>query len=254
MKNLFKPTNLPKATAALGIIGLVLRRLLYAFGPDSKNLLPNHHPLEILLALLSAAALAYILITVWKLDGSNRYVDNFGPSLPAAVGHVLAAAGILLTVLLNDPMMPGTLGKLWKVLGFLSAPCLIAAGCIRVKGKRPFFVLHLVVCLFLVFHIVNQYQTWSGNPQLQDYIFTLFGTMALMFFAFYHASFDVGSGRRRMHLFLGLTALYLCTVNLSMTDHLFLYVGGIAWVLTDLCTLTPKPRPEPKETEGGKTK
>lgn len=252
MKNLFKPVSLPKITVALGVIGLALRRMLYTFGPDSKNLLPALHPLEVLLMLFTAAVLAYIVITVWKLDGSNRYVDNFGPSFPAAVGHVLAAAGILLTVLLNEPMMFGILGKLWKVLGFLSAPCLIAAGYARLRGKRPFFLLHMVACLFLVFHILNQYQTWSGNPQLQDYVFDLFGAMTLMFFTFYHASFDVGSGRRRMHLFMGLTALYLCIVNLSMTEHLFLYAGGIAWTFTDLCTLMPKP--EPKEKESGRTK
>lgn len=252
MKNVFKPTNLPKLTAVLGVIGLVLRRLLYAVAVDERNLLPANHPLELLLWVVTAAALVYITVTVWKLDGSNRYVDNFGPSFPAAVGHVVMAAGVLLTVLLNVPMLENGIGRIWKVLGFLSAPCLLLAGYGRLQGKRPFFLLHLIPCLFLVFHIVNHYQVWSGNPQLQDYLFTLFGTIALMFFTFYHAAFDVGSGRRRMHLFMGLAALYLCIVDLSFTEYLFLYVGGITWVLTDLCTLTPKPRPQPKESEKAK--
>lgn len=249
MKKLWNPNRLPAVTAVLGAAGLILRRMLYAFGTDAKNLLVPHHPLAVALWVLTFAAMALIIAAVWKLDGSNRYVDNFSPSMPSAVGHILAAAGILLTVLLKDPMMPGLLGKIWKVLGFLSAPCLVLAGYARMQGKRPFFLLHMVACLFLVFHIVDHYRVWSGNPQVLDYVFALLGTMALMFFGFYTAAFDVGSGRRRMQLGMGLAAVYLCTVTLLDSGYFFLYLGGIAWVLTGLCTLNPKPRQPEEESE-----
>lgn len=252
MKNLWKPTHLPAATVALGLLGLILRRMLYAFGLDGKHLLIAGHPLSLTLWALTLAAIVLIVAAVWRLNGSNRYADNFSPSLLSAVGHVLAAAGILLTVLLNPPMMPGTLGKIWKFLGFLSVPCLVLAGYARVRGRRPFFLLHMAACLFLVFHIVDHYQVWSGDPQLQDYVFALFGTMTLMFFGFYTAAFDAGAGRRRMQLGMGLAAVYLCTVGLPGSGYPFLYLGGIAWVLTGLCTLTPKPG-QP-ETESGQEK
>lgn len=242
MKNLLKVKNLPVLTAVLGVVGMVLRWMLYALCMDANFLLPENHPLEILLWLITVAALAYIGINAWKLGGSNRYGDNFRASVPAAAGHFVAGAGMLLTALLNDPMMGNHLGGIWKLLGLLSGPSLMLAGLCRVQGKRPFFLLHMIPCLFLVFHIINHYQVWSGNPQLQDYVFALFGTMAMMFFAFYMAAFDVGSGRRRMHLFMGLAVVYLCLVNLPQTQYLFLYVGGIIWALTDLCTLNPKPR------------
>lgn len=249
MKKWIKPNNLPVLTVALSVIGLLLRRMLYAFAVDEKNLLPANHPLELLLWVVTAAAMGFVLVSVWKLDGSNRYVDNFAPSAPAAVGHVLGAVGIFLTVFLKEPMMAGALGRLWKGLGFLSVPCLVLAGYARLDGKRPFFLLHMTACLFLVFHIVNHYQVWSGNPQLQDYVFVLFGTMALMFFSFYMTAFDVGSGRRRMQLCMGLAAVYLCVVGLPDSGYPFLYLGGIAWVLTDLCTLHPKPCLKESEQE-----
>lgn len=240
MKKLLRSDNLPVMTAALGGIGLVLRKLLYALAVDEKNLLVTSHPLELLLWLLTAASLLLIVSTVWRLDGSNRYVDNFRPSVGAAAGHILAAAGILLTVVANAPMMPGHLGMIWKVLGILAVPCLVLAGLARMQGRRPFFALHLVPCLFLVFHTVDHYQSWSGNPQFQDYAFALFGTMALTLFAFYNAAFDVGSGRRRMLLGMGLSAVYLCLVELAVTEYPFLYLGGIVWVLTGLCSLKPR--------------
>lgn len=246
MKKLLKPNNLPVITAGLGGIALVLRKLLYAFAEDERGLLVAHHPLEILLTIVSVVAIGNILISVWKLDGSNRYRDNFSPSMTAALGHVAAAAGIALTLMTRQPMMANYLGTVWKTLGFLAPVCLLLAGYCRLQGKRPFFVLHLLPCIFLVFHIVNHYQYWSGNPQFQDYMFTLFGNMALMFFAFYHAAFDVGSGRRRMHLGMGLVAVYLCMAELARTLYPWLYLGGILWILTSLCNLNPVPKPQPK--------
>jgi len=247
MKHHLKPKRLPLLTLALGGLGLVLRRVLYATALDARYLLPGDHPLEIALWVLTLAALCLIAATVWGLDGSARYADNFQPSRAAAAGHFLAAGGILLTVLGNDPMGFGYLGLAWKVLGYLAPPCLVAAGIDRLRGRVPCFALHMTACMFLVFQIVDHYRAWSGNPQLQDYIFELMGTMILMFFSYYCAAFDVESGKRRMHLGTGLTAVYLCTVNLATTAYPFLYLGGIAWVLCDLCSLTPKPKPKEGE-------
>lgn len=245
MKNLLKSTNLPAVTAALGGVALVLRRMLYAFAVDEKNLLPVNHPLELVLSVVTLAALVYILLSVWKLDGSEVYEDNFSADKPAMVGHMAAAAGILVTMLTNGPRMPGYLGSIWQWLGFASPVCLLLAGLARGRGKQPFFLFHLIPCLFLVMHIVNHYQLWSGNPQFQDYGFTLFGSMALMFFGFYSAAFDVGSGKRRMQLIMGLGAAYLLLAELARSRYPWLSLGGILWALTGLCSLTPVPKPEP---------
>lgn len=242
MKKLLKPNHLPMAAAGLGGIALVLRRMLYAFAVDEKNLLPMYHPLELALAAVSVAALAYIFFTVWKLDGSDAYADNFRPSLSAGIGHVLAASGILVTVLSNAPMMSGYLGTLWQYLGYLAPVFLVVAGAARVQGRQPNFLLHLIPSLFLVIHIINHYQFWCGNPQLQDYVFTLLGTMALMLFGFYNAAFDADLGKRRMQMGMGLAAVYLCMAELAVSRYPFLYLGGIAWALTDLCSAYPRPR------------
>ena len=101
MKQTYKQNRLPIVTVVLGCCALILRRVLYAVTVDVKNLLPVNHPLEIVLWVLTAIAAAWIIASVWKLDGSAKYEDNFQPSLMAAVGHYIAAAGILLTVLLG---------------------------------------------------------------------------------------------------------------------------------------------------------
>lgn len=249
-----KSRRLPRCILCLGILGCLIRCLLYAVAPDSRGLLPRNHPLELSLMLLSAAAVLLAALGAWQRKGSSAYADNFSPSLPAAVGHLCAAGGIALTVLLYPPAMDGYLGLFWTVLGLAAPVCLMVAGFFRLQGQKPSFVLHTIPCLFLVLHVVNHYRAWTRDPQLQDCMFDLFAMLALMFFAYYAAAFDVGVGRRRMHLFSGLCALYLCLVALSGTDYPPLYLGGAVWALTDLCTLTPKPvppeKPEPDHPKG----
>lgn len=236
-----KPNRLRVGVIILGCGALLLRRLLYALAVDVKNLLPVNHPLEIALWVLTAAAAVWIVASVWKLDGSNAYEDNFQPSLMAAVGHFIAAAGILLTVLLPWGGM-GRLVLLRKVLGIAAAAGLIAAGCCRRTGKCPLLLTHLAVCVFFVVHMLGNYGIWCSNPQLQDYWLDLSASALTALFAFYEAAFDAGMGRRRMQLATGLLAAYLGFGALSGSGTPILYFGCAVWALTDLCSLTPRPK------------
>lgn len=247
MKKPLKPNRLPVVTAVLGGIALVLRWLLYAVAVDEKNLLAVNHPLEIGLWVLSGAALVLIAASVWKLEGTERYGANFFASFPAFLGHTAAAVGILVTTLLNEPGMSGPLGTVWKVLGYGAPVCLVLAGLARWKGKQPFFLLHTVVCLYFAVHVVNHYQLWCSNPQIQDYIFALLGTVALCLFGFYCAAFAVNMGKRRMQLGMGLAAVYLCAAEMAATVYPYLYLGGMIWAYTGLCSVYPRPKRVTKE-------
>lgn len=253
MKHIQNRKYLPLFVGALGCLGCGLRWLLYVLAVDEKNLLVPGHPLERVLLVLTLAVLALAGTAVWKLDGSGAYEDNFQADLGAAIGHILGAAGILLTVLPGAPATPGYLGRFWYGLGYAAPVCLLLAAFARAQGRKPSFVLYLIPSLFLMFHIVDHYRAWSSNPQFQDYAFDLFGAMALMFFLLYCAFFSAGVGRRRPQLFMGLAAAYLCLTALPETASPFLYAGGMGLAATGLCTLYPKPKPPkpaaPKEKE-----
>ncbi len=249
MKQVGKPHILPALAGLMGVFALVLRKFLYIVAVDGKGLLVPDHPLELALGVLSGAVLAFLAVMVWNLDGSDAYADNFFPNPAAFRGHLAAAAGILVTVLTNSPQMGGYLGDGWTVLGWLSPVCLVLAGWKRWRGQQPYFALHLLPSLFLVLHIINHYQMWCGDSQLQDYIFEVFGCIFLMFFAFYTACFDVGVGKRRRQLMAGLGAIYLLTAELAGSQYPWLYLGGILWAMYDLCTFDPKPKQEPKPPE-----
>lgn len=249
MKRKLIRSCIPGFVMMLGLLGNTLRRQLYLTGVDNRGLLVPGSALEIALWTLTALALGIIAVTAWRLDGSDAYEDNFSASFVGAAGHIFSAAGIGMTVLLNPPVMPGLVGSAWKSLGILSGICLIAAAFCRVLGKKPLFLLHLIPSVFLAVHILNQFQSWSGNPQLMDYVFALFGTVSLLMFGYYTAAFSEGIGNRRMHLVCGLAAVYLCMVNIPMSGYPWLYAGGALWAVSDLCTLFPKPKQEPPAEE-----
>lgn len=246
MKNALKSKYLPFAVLGLGIAALLLRWLLYAVAVDDKNLLILGHPLEIVLWLVTVAAAALVIAVVRKLDGSNRYVDNFHASAAAAAGSCVMAAGILLTVLSLDAAK-STLEMARNILGIVSAPGLVWAGIERYRGKRPFFLCYGVAAVFFALYMISHYQTWSGNPQLQDYVYSLLAASGLTLFAYHLSAFSVGSGKRRMQLALGLLCVFFCAAALPHTEAPALYLTGGIWAFTNLCGLTPVPRREKKD-------
>ena len=249
MKRFFNVNYLPAAVALCGGIGMVLRLELYLSAVDGKNLLVPGHPLEVLLYGLTGLTMVAIVVFLWPLYGSLRYGDNFGPSKTAAMGSAVGAVGILLGVLTAQPQ-PDPMFPTWRAVGLIAAPCLLLAGFARLKGKQPNFLLHGAVCVFWLTHLVYYYRGWSIEPQLQDYLFSLLASVALLMFSYYQTAFDVNSGKRRNTLAVGLAGAYFGIVALSGTDVPLLYGGCAVWALTNLCSLTPvRRRPNPV-TEG----
>lgn len=223
-----------------GFAALMLRRSLYATAVDAKGLLLRGHPLGIALAVLTGLVLAILVTAVRKQERADIFEELYTTGLPSAIGSVAAGAGILVTVLTGTTAMGGTLENAWRYLGLAAPVCLLLAGVARIFGRKPFFLLHVVVCLFFVVHIVTRYQLWSSNPQLQDYVFALLGAMGLMFFGFYTAAMEADCGSYRMRLGAGLAAIYLCLGELARSSCPALYLGGILWVLTDLFSIRNK--------------
>ena len=199
------------------------------------------------------ALLIYLMLglALRSLDGSNVYAHNFWPSVPAGLAAILAAGGIVMTVLRAEAYPADNLTMLWRWSGFLAAAALAVAGICRGLGKRPFFLLYAAVCLFFALHIANRYRLWSGNPQAPDYSFQLLACIFIMLFAYYQTAFAVGSGKRRAQLFCGLFGVYLCCLAAARTDTLWLYPGCALWLLTDRCTMTPPTRRHSEEETDG---
>jgi len=242
MKNMKKTAFLVPAVLLLAAAAWALRRELYAVAVDEKNLLVANHPLELALWAVVLAGTALIGLTVRKLDGSCVYEDNFQPSALAGLGHFLMAYAIGMMVLLNDFQGSDRIALIQRVLGIVAVPGLLWGGISRMRGKKPFFLIHGVLCLFLLLNIISRYQSWSGNPQLQDYVFELLAAVALILFSYHCAAFEAGIGKRRGLLAAGLLAVLLCGGALADAENPGLYAGGAVLAMTNLCRLDPPPK------------
>ncbi len=233
---------LPLIILALGLLGLMLRLGLYKFGMDGRELLVENHIFQILCWVLTVLTGLFLGWMVLPLDGVRDYEANFPASLPGGLGCFAAALGIVLTV---APVLGGyrdILATLWLIAGALAAVGLVVCGICRIRGEKPFFVFPSPVFLFFALHLANQYRVWSGEPQTTDYSYQLLACVCLTLFSYYCTAFTEGLGRRRIQLFSGLGAVYLCCLALARTDSPWLYLGCGAWALLNLCTLQPPRR------------
>lgn len=233
------------AVWALACGAAFLRRALYIHAVDAKGLLVRNHPLALLLWAVVALGGALILLSVRKLDGSNVYEKNFGREVPS--GYLLMAAVIGCMVLLNRFDGMARFAQLLRILGGITVPALVWGGICRYRGKKPFFLIHGVLTVFLLLLLISRYQTWSGNPQLQDYVFDLLALAALVLFGYQTTAFEADRGSRRLQLAAGLLAILLCGAALGRTDMTGLYAAGMVWAATDLCRLTPPEKDEVDE-------
>ena len=202
MKNTSKPNILPIITLGAGALGMYLQTWLYATGVDKSGLLRNEHPANILLLILSAAVMALILFYLHGVRDIPAYRYLFPQSVPAAVGCIVAAVGVLIVVIKELIQTPDTISLVSCVLGVLTALSLVSTGICRQKRKRPNYYLHFAITAYLMIHVVSQYRVWSSEPQLQVYIFPLLASVFLMLCCYYRTLLDTGVNNRRRYVFL----------------------------------------------------
>ena len=221
-------TLLPLLPLLLGQYCLQLRRILYRKAVDETGLLVSGTALEWEIYLLSAAALLLFAAASRKQEGKIQK-----GSVPA-LGQLLGAIGIGWTALRYPGEMPGLLGNLWKILGIVSAVCLIWWSVCTFRGKSPQFPVQLAPCLFWLIHLVDNYRGWSGQPQLQSYLFALLATMAMTLFTYYTAAEAVGMGKPRRKKFAALTAGYFCIAAALPGKGQLLHLLSAPWALFSL--------------------
>ena len=238
-----KKDYLPLGILLLGAAAAAVRGMLYRVAVDDTGLLLREHGLWWLLWAICAGAVAAVLPVV-KLKGSNRYEDNFGPGAAAAAGCFAMAVGIFLTVLEGNTMPRPGMVMVWKLSGALSLSTLAWAGREKLRGKQPFVLCYALPAVFLALHMVSRYQPWSGEPQTQDWLFSLLGLVGLLLCAYGNSAFSAGKGKRRSFLAVSLLTAFACLAALPHTESVWLYLGGALWAFTGRCRMEPVPVPE----------
>ena len=245
MKLSTKPEKLKLLILGAGLLGGLLRALLYATGTDEKGLLVPGHWAGIALWILTAAVGVILALTLRKIPNPDACGDACPASVLSAGGSFLAAVGFLVSGLSGWGRTASSMDSAVGGLSLLSAAALGYVGFCRLTRKKPIFLCHAAVCVCFALRMVCQYRSWSSDPQLQDYCFHMTAHVCLMLASYHMAAFDSGAGRRKTLWFLGCAGAYLCLVSLwGNREPLFMVLCGI-WLLTALPEL--KPEDEPRE-------
>ena len=240
MKSFSLTRNLSLITLGAGLLGALLRLLLYVTAQDEKGLLVRGHFFSILLMILTAAVAVILFLGCRPLKGGTKYSFNFPSSLISAVGCFCGAAGLLIDAFSH--MGGGLLEAVTFLLGIAGAAALGFVGVCRYKGRNPSVLFHGIVCLYLALELVSIYQTWSSAPQLQDYAFSLLGCICAMLACYHDAAFTIHSGNRKQQAFFHLAAVYLCLVSLPENGSALFYLTLAIWMFTGLCQMAPYQR------------
>lgn len=236
MSTNLKSKYLKLFVVAAGLLGLMLRAVLFATGMDEKGLLMSGHWADTAVWLLTAAVIGASFFALRRCAGPEVYDDAFPAPTLRAIGCLVAACGLLLS---GAPVVAEVrLAAAEPILRILAAAAMAAVAYCRFRSKKPNFLLHGTVCLYLALRMVCRYQVWSSDPQLQDYAFYLGAHVALMLSCYQLAAFDVGSGNHKALWNWGLAAIYLCLTALPGSEEPFFLLCCAVWMFTGVSRLT----------------
>lgn len=248
MKHSVKPGLLKLFALSAGLLGLMLRLVLYFTAVDQKGMLIAGHWAGVSQWVLTALVVVLIFVLTAGMDGPTGHKAVRPAPIPAALGCFALAAAIGCDALaaLADFPHATTMGALilaWAgwALKFLSAAALVCTGICRVTGRKSWLLSHALLSAFFAVRMVSQYQQWSADPQMLDYVFHLCAFVALMLTAYHQAAFDADMGRHRPLWLLSLVAVYLCALSLVPGTDPWLMLASGFWALTNLTRVRQHP-------------
>ena len=232
--NLKTPKLIKFFAAAAGLLGCGLYRTLFTAGLDAKGLPIATHWSYLGLFLLTALTAAVILINLRALPSGETQVTHC-PTVFGGIGCVVAAIACLLFA--PPTARTGLLATVDTVMRGICAVMLGVLAFCRFTGKKPFFLFHGILCLYLAFRMINQYRLWSADPQILQYCFYLCGYVALMLTAYQMAAFDAGFGKFKALWLWAPAAVFLCFVTLAGPQELLFMPAFGLWALSGLSSV-----------------
>ena len=234
--NLKTPKLIKFFAAAAGLLGCGLYRVLFTAGLDAKGLPVTSHWSCLGLLLLTIITAAAILLGLRTLPSGETQTTHC-PTVFGGIGCVIAA----IACLMFGPPAART-GNLATIDMVMRGICTVLLGVLafcRFTGKKPFFLFHGILCLYLAFRMINQYRLWSADPQILQYCFYLCSYVALMLTAYQQAAFDAGFGKLKTLWLWAPAAAFLCFVTLAGPQELLFMPAFGFWALSGLSAVQP---------------
>ena len=188
-----------RAAALLGITGgaavlaAILRWVQLSNDIKSNGAVLQGRYLYLVIAVLSVAVLAALAVLIRPLRRQTRWEEIFSG------------------------------GKLPNILHIASAVCFVIGGIMLYYASLPktedealaLTQLQKTINLLIpLLGVIVNFQKWSTDPSLNDFVYHLFAAISCMLAAFQLAGFSFGKGKRRITLFWSLCAVYFSAISI----------------------------------------
>ena len=160
------------------------------------------------------------------------------------LGQILAGVGILAASfgeLFSSRDLAMTITSMLGILAALSLMSLCWKQTQRNKSRTSEMV---AITVYLMAHLISQYRQWSAEPQLQNYLFQVLGSVFLMVACYHRTCLELLGGKLRWYVFFNQGALLLCIYSLNTRLWLFYLAMGL-WTLFDFITILQSARLRP---------
>lgn len=239
----------PLLTAALGVIGAILRKIELNTVFEPSGLAKQWQPITIALVVLSVLATVYFVFSsrgLKKLSAVEGYNEVFagGGIIPFALS-VLATAGIAVgSVLYYINGGETILSAVLMLVGAAAAVAVfaLAYGVFKKRGDaKTAAVFSTLFVLFVCFWMVLEYKFRSADPVLLDYVYDFLALCSAALAFYYKAGFAFGRPKPASTMMFSRISAYFCIVAIpgaSGTAQLLYFISLAVLLLADMPTLT----------------
>lgn len=233
-----KTTILPLCTTFLSVVGILLRFWIGSAGTDQSGLVITGHPSVIVTMVLLIGFGAMLAVFAIFMDKTPTAP---GKSAVGAVGCYIGAVGLLITAVtelnsmstMQDERSVSMMAALLSVLfGFGAVAVMVLMGNCRKQGKTLGIWAYVIVVLYFVFHLLQQYRVWTRMPQLTGYLFPMLASISLMLTTYHRACKDLGQPVQWQYFVCSQAALFFSVLSIGGTSWVF-YITMSAWMLLD---------------------
>lgn len=196
---------------------------------DARGLLQSGHVSVWLLFGFLTLVLAGLILLCRKLPDTCRF-----PASPvSALCAVISAAGLLIADIREFQDSKELLVTLNFILGILAALSLCWLGLSRLQGNGGRLIPQVILNIYFALHLIVQYRSWSGEPQILLYCFPLLASVCLMLQCYHRSMLTFAGTDLRRYTFLKHAALLLCCC--AIPGNRIFYGSMALWTATDLC-------------------
>ena len=217
---------------------MALQAQAFRTGYDEKGLFLWNTPAELgVLAVCAAAIVLLILVTGKAVPEGGSYERLFPQNWFCSATALLGGGMLALDIVYALEPVPGLL----LVLGLAAAAGMALGGVCRAFARRPHWLCHGAVCVYLMLRLLAEYRAWGSSAHLERYAFPMLAQVMLMLYAFHRCAADAGLIRRRRMILTGFGAAVCSLAALSDPADRVYYLAMVIWTLGSMCTTSPVP-------------